>query len=51
MMWKLSEIELWQVFRQDTYQEFQILFRWRDVELRPVFSQEVDIWNIHCKVM
>jgi hypothetical protein len=32
--------------------EFVIIFgcQW-DVKLRPVFRQEVDIWNIYCKVM
>jgi hypothetical protein len=39
---------IWKVFRQyATCQEFVIVFgmQW-DVELRPVFRQEVDIWNI-----
>jgi hypothetical protein len=53
MTWKGSEIELWQAFRQHaTCQEFGIVFGWqRDVELRPEFRQEVDTWNISCKVM
>jgi hypothetical protein len=53
MMWKLSEIQLWQVFRQFARrQEYEIVFRrqW-DVELRPVFMQEVDVWNIYCKIV
>jgi hypothetical protein len=50
MMWKLSEIEIWQVFRQYvTCQEFGIVFRQQlDVELRPAVRQEVDIWNMYC---
>jgi hypothetical protein len=53
MTWKLSEIELLQVFRQyATGQESEIVFRWqRDIKLRPVFRQEVEIWNIYCRVM
>jgi hypothetical protein len=35
-----------------TGQELRIVFGWyRDAELRPVFKQEVDIWNIYCKVI
>jgi hypothetical protein len=43
----------WQVFRQyATCQEFGIVFgRQWDIELRPVFRQEVDIRNIYSKVM
>jgi hypothetical protein len=52
-MWKLSEIELWQVFRQyTTCQEFGIIFRWQwEVELKTVFRPEVDIWKMYCKIM
>jgi hypothetical protein len=53
MMWKLSKIELWQVIRHHkTYQEFWIVFAWQwNVKLRPVFRQEVNIWNIYSKVI
>jgi hypothetical protein len=37
---------------QTICEEFGIVFGWQgNVELRPVFGQEVDIWNIYCKVM
>jgi hypothetical protein len=53
MIWKLSEMELWQVFRQYAKcQQFWIVSgcQWY-VELRPVFRQVVDIWNISCKAI
>jgi hypothetical protein len=52
MTWKLSEIEMRQVSRQNaTCQEFGIVFRWQwDVNLRPVFRQEVDICDIYCRI-
>jgi hypothetical protein len=53
MMYKLSEIEMSQAFRQyATYKEFVIVFRWQwDIELTPLFRQELDIWNIYSKAM
>jgi hypothetical protein len=53
MIRKLSKTELCQVFRKyTTCQEFGITFGWQwGIQLRPVFRQEVNIWNIYCKLM
>jgi hypothetical protein len=47
MMWKSFEIKRWLILgRYITRQELGIICGWHwDIEMRPVFRPEVDMWN------